>query len=496
PSIQAPAVKNVAADATSARLPGGIAEGHHHSLLRALGCNGLWSQTNSTQLNVDLTPPKPTIYGVPTKAWSRTPVALTIAGTDGLSGIASVFGVLDGGTPVTTIGNSTGLVVGEGRHDIAYGATDVAGNESAAASARVQVDSIGPDASFETPREQAPADLQATVTDTGSGIADGWIELAGATDGDSSSWQPLETSFLRVQGGSVQLSAHFPDERLADGEYKLRIVATDVAGNITRTTRLANSIESLALRVPLRAHDVLTAGLATVNSVCVTAAGKACTKRTRCASKKGRCTRKEVVERASAASSRLVDYGTRVVVTGSLRAANGAPLPNTRLDAVDKLPDSAPAFTQSAFTDDQGHYELPIKADASRTTTIRFAGDASHAPVEQTVSLTVRGGIFLTVLRHNIKGGDSIYFSGRLQSGAAFVPSDGKLVTLEFQRGRSWVPTVGTLWTDNAGHFDAVWPSSKAAAKTAYRFRATVPRSPLWPFETGYSRPTVVSIYP
>ena len=124
-------------------------------------------------------------------------------------------------------------------------AQDWTGAWGGAAQFTVKVDNENPAVAF--PNAQDPEDpelIRATVDDKFSGVASAklFMRKVGATD-----WTALES---KVEGGEVR--ARVDSAALPAGEYEFRAVATDVAGNVTETTRRANG-DAMKLAFPLRA---------------------------------------------------------------------------------------------------------------------------------------------------------------------------------------------------------------------------------------------------
>lgn len=195
-------------------LPAGSGAIHFQATSPASGRS---SAVGSASFAYDPTPPVITFTptGAPgANGWYISPVTLTIAATDALSGVALVEYRLDGGA--WTAGTS--LVLGEGEHVVEARATDRAGNRSVVTAAEtigLQVDSTPPTLSTSLDGEMglnnwyvSDVTVSAIVSDATSGVS---------------------LTEYRVDGGGWT-----PGTRVvvaADGAHTVQFRVTDQAGN-------------------------------------------------------------------------------------------------------------------------------------------------------------------------------------------------------------------------------------------------------------------------
>jgi len=167
--------------------------------------------------------------------WNQTPVQITLAASDPLSGVLTTEFSLDGAgfLPYT----APLSITGDGVHGLAFRSTDKAGNVEATESVAVKIDQAAPEASFQF--DPAIDDIAVFGRDTLSG---------------PSQSGPLAPVIVMLQG---------PDEEDGDGHlghgrgahhgagWELRTyVVTDRAGNaLSMTLRVSHEDEDLAVRV-------------------------------------------------------------------------------------------------------------------------------------------------------------------------------------------------------------------------------------------------------
>lgn len=165
--------------------------------------------------------------------WYRSAVAVTLSGTDPLSGVASTTYRVDGGSWLTY--GTPVSVAADGSHTLEFASTDRAGNAEAPKSVTFQVDATAPS----TTRALAGtlgsgnyyvSDVTVTLTasDTTSGVASTQYRL------DGGSWLTYATSFV-VSGNGSHLV-----------EYR----STDAAGNAEATQSAPIQIGPVASSPP------------------------------------------------------------------------------------------------------------------------------------------------------------------------------------------------------------------------------------------------------
>jgi len=190
-------------------------------------------------INIDLTPPVTVASTDPASnsgGWSDAPVAVSLAATDALSGVAQTQYSLDG-SPWTNYAAGMPLAIGaEGRHVVQYRSIDKAGNSEAAHALDVNVD-------------LTPPVTQDTVSGTQGG--NGWFKAGSpvvltltATDpslADGTSGSGVATTWYRINGARAQ--AYTAPVTLADGTYSIQYGSVDNAGNREQAHAIALHVD-------------------------------------------------------------------------------------------------------------------------------------------------------------------------------------------------------------------------------------------------------------
>jgi hypothetical protein len=99
----------------------------------------------SPEINIDLTPPT-TVAIIPgvsqNDEWFAGPVSVTLEASDNLSGVWSIWYIVDGGLPQSQLGPIE--LSGDGTHTIEYWSEDFAGNSETHQTRIVKIDSTAP----------------------------------------------------------------------------------------------------------------------------------------------------------------------------------------------------------------------------------------------------------------------------------------------------------------------------------------------------------------
>src|SRR5439155_57594 len=129
----------------------------------------------------------------------------------------------------------------DGSYELRVVTTDVAGNRTTSAARTVLVDNTAPAGALTQPAADAAVrgsvTLASSSADAGSGVASAQLQVK--APGDSS------FSDLGAALTSTPYTIDWSTGALDDGSYELRVVTTDVAGNVTtsasRTVLLDNT---------------------------------------------------------------------------------------------------------------------------------------------------------------------------------------------------------------------------------------------------------------
>jgi flagellar hook assembly protein FlgD len=200
-----------------------IPDGDYTWRLTAADALGNGSVSAAGTFRLDATRPRTTatISGTAgDNGWLRSAATITLRASDNLTGVASTTAGLDGATRTTYTGART--VTAQGRHTLAFGSVDGAGNRESR-SASFAVDSVAPK-------------VVSTITGTPGDVA-GWyrspVSVAASSSDATSGMASLTTALDSAPAESVS----GPLDVTLDGSHQLVLTARDLAGNVTTQTR-------------------------------------------------------------------------------------------------------------------------------------------------------------------------------------------------------------------------------------------------------------------
>lgn len=482
---------DVDGERTRLPLPASIPAGLNYFHLRAISCAGRASSVATVPVRVDDAAPVVELHGAPPAGWQSAPVDLRISADDDFSGVASVSHGPSGGAAIVTPGAEADLTLGEGRHLLEYSARDAAGNSSPPLKRAIDIDMSQPTGGFLPANVQDPTDVKARVSDSLSGVDTAQIQYR-RTDTPSAAWQGLPTSSAVALDDSRAriLTATVPDEQLADGEYALRVVADDVAGNAAILQNGLHTEGPASVAVPLRRRLTLSAGSAveTVGS---------CRKHVRKRSVKKRSCRSKPVKRTTPGASRRVRYADRTRLMGHLRDSRGAAVADVPLKVYAEVEGAPPKQIGDVVTGPDGAYDFKLNRGPTRRLIVRFGGDRVTLPAEGAAELRVSPAASLRARPDHVKAGRTVRFTGRIEGAEPWLPAGGKIVQFEFRNGRYWQPAMGTVRADRRGRFALNYPFRGVPGRTTtVEVRAWIIDESLWPFEDGASNAVRVTIRP
>ncbi|MBR7744149.1 chitobiase/beta-hexosaminidase C-terminal domain-containing protein [Phycicoccus sp. BSK3Z-2] len=199
--------------------------------------------------NGDTTPPVTTATTSPTPnaaGWHRTPVTVTLSASDA-SGVASTHYTTDGSAPTTASTAYTGPFAVSTSTTVRYLSVDTAGNLEVPRTLEVRIDGTSPTGALTGPAAGAVVGGTVTVSGTaadagGSGVAGVQVQVRQG----AGSFVPLGGP-VAAPGGTW--STTWATAGLADGDWSLRAVVTDVAGNSTTTAAVPVSVRNASLVV-------------------------------------------------------------------------------------------------------------------------------------------------------------------------------------------------------------------------------------------------------
>jgi hypothetical protein len=424
-------------------------------------------EIEETRLQVDTVNPTTAIEGLPS-GWSRSAVRLTARGADSRSGMVdndsyphddppATFLQIDGSAgnePDAAISRTIGA---DGNHAVTYWARDLAGNAAAKKSVWVKVDRTAPVAYLEQPNPQDPERIVARVSDPTSGLATAKLQVREG----SGSWVDLRS---KLAAGRV--SAAMDSSKMSDGvSYRLRIVATDVAGNTVRATTYANGGEAVQVG-PFRDGSRVTN---------VTLNGK---------------------RRGS-----KLPYGKRAELAGRLVDEDGIPLGGAAVAIIEDFDAGSKygAVRSKVKTSSTGAFAKTLRKGPGRVVSVRFAGDktllGSRSP--RSLRLKMGGKIKLSVSRKRVGAGKRTTFEGRIGRRGAKIPKAGKLVEVQVKVGGRWKAVSKATRTDRRGRYSLRYRFGNFYTEpTRFSFRARMLKEAGFPYRAARSRTRAVTIVP
>ncbi len=206
-------------------------DGVHTLSFYATDNAGNQETAQSVTVKIDTTPPVAVASGYDS-AWHDSPVQVTLTATDnsGGSGVKSITYSIDGAAPTTVATASTQVTIAapadhsnDGVHTLSFYATDNAGNQEAAQSVSVKIDTTPPTTTVSGAddlwhAQPVTVTLSATDNSGGSGVK----SITYSIDGGAST---------TVDTASTQVTVAAPADHSNDGVHTLSYYATDNAGN-------------------------------------------------------------------------------------------------------------------------------------------------------------------------------------------------------------------------------------------------------------------------
>lgn len=528
-----PSTTDVSAGPDGNYLLSDLAEGVTTVRARAIGGAGVAARetdVGALALKVDRTAPGVSVGGLPpADEWQHAPVSLGFTAADqaGLSGLDHLEYQLDDGAvqdlrfPAAARARhasrrsrtrrvasrqtgpqngSLSITVGtDGAHTVHYRAVDTAGNASTPRSARILIDTSAPIGGMQPPDPSDPTKVTFYVSDQCISAAQIQLRPAG---GD---WHGLDT-----QIAGDQLIAHVPDQAYAEGDYELRAIVTDCAGNTSTLTQWwagQRAGQTIVVHLPLRIATMLRAWRPTVAKV----ASRACRTvktfkvvRGRDGRRHRRLVRRKVCGKAKKKAKRpakrraaepraeAAAAGGAVKVAGTLTTADGQPLAAAPVDLQAQILGTRQWTTvASGQTDTGGNIALTAPGGPSRLLRLAYSGtqvllSAASPPV--TVSVPARSSFAVDHTR--LRNGQTVHFHGALLGG--YIPAHGRQVELDGYNPvkRQWVP-VATPRTDAHGRWTARYRFTATRGRVVYRFRLRITPESDYPFALGYGARTI-----
>jgi hypothetical protein len=450
---------------------GVLPEGVNLVRVVAVSGSGVPSPVESAKVRVDATPPLTTLEDPPT-GWSDKPLRVTAVATDALSGMDPLQGgdpftaiAVDGDLAIRTGGDRTSAwVSGSGIHQLSFYGQDAAGNVADGQAgapppeqATVKIDEAPPTVAFTASQDPAePERIEAAVADPLSGPSRQHGSIAVRPLGSSARFEVLPTS---VEPG--RLVAHWDSDSYPPGNYEFRAIGYDLAGNTASGTKRGDGAK-MVLPSPLKTPVTVSAGFG-----------------------------------AKPRAKKRVPYGRGVRYTGQLETASGAPVGGAEVTMTETFSAGSEPTSRATVvrTRADGTFSLRLAPGPSRQVSASFAGSRTLTRATgSNAGLAVRSAVrFHASTALARVGGGPVVFSGRVAHLGAKAPK-GKAVALQFRYpGAGW-SEFRTVATGAGGRFRYAYRFSDDDSRgVRFQFRAVVPAQEGWPYDSGASRPVLVT---
>lgn len=326
------------------------------------------------------------------------------------------------------------------------------------------------------PTVSGTSDVAFSASDAGSGVyetefsVDGRVVQSTVVNEDGGRCKNVGQTtdglpaFLYVQPcpASVSADVGFESTRVSNGVHHLVVSVIDAAGNATTVLERIITVDNPS---PPGAVGALNGANASAQATLAVA-----------------------WERAKAARV-TSGYGHVHTVVGRLTGPGDVPIEGARIDvmATPAYAGARAAAMGSPVTGADGRFSMVVPAGASsRTLRFGYSDHVGLAPVvTQTLALSVRAGVVLSIAPRTASVGRSIYFSGRLRGGP--IPSGGKLLVLEARSlGGAWLE-FDVIRSNARGRYHARY-TFKFPGPEEYEFRVLCQAEADYPFATGSSR--------
>lgn len=456
----------------SMQLPDDIGHGAHHLHVRAISCAGVPGEVAHKVFSFDSRPPAVTA-DKPAGSWINEHEALRISGVDNDSGVAEIrYRTGDGGRTIS--GGQASLSLDEGMRDLSIVAADAVGNESSELKLRVGFDRTAPVSWIEPRDPMRPTLIAAQAYDADSGIEEGTIQYRPSAGGE---WTDLDTDPARGVDGAVSLKARFPDDKVAAGEYQLRVSVSDRAGHRS-FSELRIDGTSASFSSPQRGSAMLRAGV--IERV-----------KRPCRGDRGRAGSCFTTQTRTAAT---VDFGRSAVVGGSLTGLDGQPMPGVKLKVLTvRERSSARIESGEVVTDSKGRFNARVGPGVNRTVIVQMPGSELLRPVEDSVIVATRSRLRLKADRKKAVAGRTIIFSGKVFLG------NEKLGKLGVNVQIMLAGTKTAVWDEQTaqdGTFRMKYKIPDYTRRLRFHYQARVLHGGGWLYMTGRSKPVIVDISP
>lgn len=314
-----------------------------------------------------------------------------------------------------------------------------------------------------------------------SGLESATIDVRRESGGD---WIQLPTGLADLSGAAVAgypksgiASARFPDTKLPDGRYNVRVRTFDQAGNALVTDRDKNGRPLIVDSGSMRAYSGLSASLFKAKRTCKKQRGVKCVKRAR----------GKVV--FVGGNSRLtVGFKRGAVVQGFLVDSATRALARQPIEIYTTQKGKAEILAGVTSTKSDGSYVFKLRPGVSRGVRVHYPGTETRRDTSANVTLGTGANLKLRVSKRHARTGQTVVFRGTVTSFDGIVPASGKIVALQFYAGKKWRPAVAIARTDSKGRFAVKYKFDGARVKARIVFRVIAPSEDGWGHATSASR--------
>jgi hypothetical protein len=182
-------------------------------------------------------------------AWKTTAQTVTLTPTDGGSGVAATYYTTDGSTPTTSSSQGTSVSLSsDGVYTVKYFSVDRVGNQESVKTAgtQIRIDSTSPTGSITAPSDGGTVSgssvtVSANSADATSGVASAQFQVA-SHGGSFSNLGAADTS--SPYSVSWNTTSGFPN-----GDYDLRVITTDNAGNTFTSAAITVTVNNAPLTI-------------------------------------------------------------------------------------------------------------------------------------------------------------------------------------------------------------------------------------------------------
>ena len=210
---------------------------------------GLVSSNGQFTVTADSTAPSTTDNTASIgNGWKTTSQTVTLTPTDGGSGVSNTYYTSDGSTPTTSSSQGTSVsLTNDGAYTVKYFSVDRVGNQETVKTAgtQIRIDKTNPTGSITAPSgtvSGSSVSVTSSSADATSGVASAQFEVAPHNGSFSNLGAADTTSPYGVTWDTT--TGSYPN-----GQYDLRVVTTDNAGNALTSSVVTVTVNNALLTI-------------------------------------------------------------------------------------------------------------------------------------------------------------------------------------------------------------------------------------------------------